>query len=470
MKLYNTQTRSIDTLEPLNPPKVTFYACGFTSYDYAHIGHARKYTNDDILKRALTQYGSAVHHVMNITDVGHLESDADDGEDKMAKGARKYGKSVEEVAQVFTEDFLKMLDAMNIIRPDDIVKATEHIQDMIALISVLEKKGFTYATDEALYFDTQKFDRYGALSGQKLEDKKQQARADVHLDSGKKHPADFALWFKRVGKHADHAMHWDSPWGDGFPGWHIECSAMSMKYLGETIDIHSGGIDHIPVHHENEIAQSECATGKQFVRTWFHTYFLMVDGVKMSKSLNNFLTLNDVVEKGFDPLAVRYLLLLTHYRQTMNFTWEALAAAQTALMRLREAVLQLKLQTNRQNLSEEKLAKTTELSQKFDAAVQNDLQMPQALAVVWETIKSNIPSEDKLDLLLEWDRILGLELATYEKKLFDIPEEVKTLAEKREQARMDKDFSESDRLRDEIAKHGYTLEDTSDGYKLVKNS
>lgn len=470
MKLFNTATRSIDEFTPLNPPKVTLYACGFTSYDYAHIGHARKYTNDDLLKRALTHFGYDVTHVMNITDVGHLVSDSDEGEDKMTKGARKYGKTVEEVSEFFTADFLKMLKSINCILPDPIVKATDHIQDMIDLIKILEQKGYTYTTTEAVYFNTQKFEKYGALSGQKLEDKMQHAREEVHVDSEKKHPADFSLWFMRVGKHADHAMHWDSPWGDGFPGWHIECSAMSMKYLGETVDIHTGGIDHIPVHHENEIAQSECATGKQFVQTWFHTYFLVVDGIKMSKSLENFLTLNDVQERGYSALVVRYLMMQTHYRQTMNFTWEALDGAQTALKRLQEAVFQLKQQTGRQNLSEEKLDKTRELSEKFNAALANDLQMPQALAVVWETIKSNIPSEDKLDLILEWDRVLGLQLNLFERVEEEIPLEVKKLAEKRKQARIEKNFEEADRLREEILTAGFTIDDVGDGYSLLKSS
>jgi len=470
MKLYNTATRSIDEFTPLNPPKVTLYACGFTSYDYAHIGHARKYTNDDLLKRALTHFGYDVKHVMNITDVGHLVGDTDEGEDKMAKGARKYGKTVEEISDFFTEDFLKMLKSLNCILPDPIVKATDHIQDMIDLIKILEQKGFTYVTEEAVYFDTQKFEKYGALSGQKLEDKIQQAREEVHVDSEKKHPADFSLWFLRVGKHADHAMHWDSPWGDGFPGWHIECSAMSMKYLGETIDIHTGGIDHIPVHHENEIAQSECATGKHFVKTWFHTHFLVVDGIKMSKSLENFLTLNDVQERGYAALDVRYLMLQTHYRQTMNFTWEALDGAKTALKRLKDTVFQLKQQSGRQNLSEEKRDKVSELSQKFDAALGNDLQLPQALAVVWETIKSNIPSEDKLDLILEWDRVLGLQLDSFEKIKEDIPLDVIELAEKRKIARSEKKFEEADLLRKEITDAGFIIDDIGEDYTLSRST
>lgn len=468
MKLYNTKTRSIDEFTPLNPPHVSFYSCGLTVYDYAHIGHALKYVNDDLLKRTLTFLGYDVHHVMNITDVGHMVSDGDDGEDKLEKGARKAGKTPEEVAEFFTTYFLKVNQAVNIIPPRELVKATDHIADMIALIQRLEKKGATYETEEAVYFDTSSFEKYGALSGQKLEDK-QNAREDIHVDPQKKSPQDFALWFKRVGHHENHSMHWDSPWGDGFPGWHIECSAMSMKYLGETIDIHSGGIDHIPVHHENEIAQSECATGTEFVRFWFHSEFLKVDGTKMGKSLGNMYTLDDIIEKGFDPLALRYVFLMKHYRQEMNFTWDSLQAAQTALHKLRDSVVQLRSQTQRQQLSEEKLSKTHEYSQRFTSALENDLQIPQALAVAWEVTKSNIPSEDKLDLLLSFDQVFGLGLAEYEHPISEeIPQNVIELAEKREEARKNKDFAASDSLRDKVNAAGYEIEDEPEGYRIKK--
>lgn len=458
MKLFNTLSRSVEEFEPLNAPKVTFYSCGFTSYDYAHIGHARKYTQDDILKRTLTHFGYEVSHVMNITDVGHLVSDSDDGEDKMAKGATKYGKTVEEVARFFTDDFLAMIDTMNIIRPNKIPRATDHIPDMIALIQQLLDKGHAYKTEEAIYFDVTTFPNYGKLGGQALEDKKTAARADVVEDTKKKNPADFSLWFFRVGRFSDHSMHWDSPWGDGFPGWHIECSAMSMKYLGETIDVHSGGIDLIPVHHEDEIAQSESVTGKQFVRYWFHTYFLMVDGVKMSKSLGNFLRLQDVIDNGFSPLALRYLILQTHYRSEMNFTWEALQGAETAYKKLRGTVQQLKTETGRQTLSPEKMDKTSQYLERFDAALSQDLQTPQALAIVWEVVKSNIPSGDKLDLLLEFDTVLGLELNSEEVKEV-IPDEVQALLNERKIARDNKDFAKSDELRDRIEELGYSVKD-----------
>ncbi len=468
MKLYNTKTRSIDEFTPLHPPKVTFYACGPTVYDYAHIGHIRKFTNDDMLKRILTFHGFDVEHIMNITDVGHLTNDVDDGEDKMEKGAVKYKKTPQELALYFTDSFKKTLSAVNIIPPSQYTVATEHIQDMIALVQSLLEKGSAYETDEAIYFDTATFPSYGSLSGQKLEDKVQQARSEVHIDSQKRNKADFALWFKIAGHHSQHTMKWPSPWGDGFPGWHIECSAMSMKYLGPTIDIHSGGVDHIPIHHENETAQSEAATGTEFVRTWFHTQFLLVDGIKMSKSLNNFYTVDDIVKKGIDPLAMRYLCMQTHYRQTLNFTWESLMASETALNKLRQAVVQLRNQTQRTNLSDEKNAQVDTYMTRFREHISEDLHIPQALALAWEVIKSNIPSEDKLDLLYSFDEVYGFGLASYEPATAEIPAEVSQLVHERDEARARKDFEASDRLLDQINAHGYDVLDAENGTQVIK--
>lgn len=465
MRLYNTLTRKIEELVPQKENSYTFYSCGFTVYDYAHIGHGRKYTNDDILKRTLIYLGNTVNHVQNITDVGHLVSDDDEGEDKMEKGARKYGKTVWDIAEYYTVDFKSAMQKLNIIPPNILCRATDHIKQMIALVQTLFDKGYAYDTPEAVYFDTSKFKGYGKLSGQKLEDK-QSTREEVKIDPNKKNPTDFALWFKRVGRFANHTMHWDSPWGDGFPGWHIECSAMAMEYLGESIDIHSGGIDHIPVHHENEIAQSEGATGKQFVKYWFHTHFLQVDGVKMSKSLDNFYTIDDIIKKGFNPLALRYLYLQTHYRQTMNFTFEALQGAQNGLNNLNNSVLQLRQQTDRTELSEEKLEKVNAYSQKFKDACSNDLQMSQALAVVFEVIKSNIPSPDKLDLLYQFDEVLGLGLRDIEED--NIPEEVVLLAQERQTAKENKDFETADKLRIEIQEMGYVIKDESDKFTIKK--
>lgn len=466
MKLYNTLSREIEEFKPQKPPAVSFYSCGPTVYDFTHIGHVRAYTNTDFLKRTLTYLGLKVNHVMNITDVGHLTGDTDDGEDKLEKGAKSSGKSVWDVAKFYTEDFFETIKALNILPADTTCKATDHIEDMIDLVKQLMEKGFAYETKEAIYFDTSKFANYGKLSGQKLDEKMQQARKEVVTDPEKKHPADFALWFKTVGRFANHEMHWSSPWGEGFPGWHIECSAMSMKYLGETIDIHSGGVDHIPVHHENEIAQSEAATGKQFVKYWFHNEFLLVDGVKMSKSLQNFYTLEDIKKKNIDPLALRYLFTQTHYRQQMNFTWESLEGAQNSLIKLRELILALRKQTDRQMISEDKLIQVDSFRSQFRTALENDLQMPQAVAVVWSMLKSNIPSEDKLDLLYEFDQVLGLNLKDISEDV--IPKNILDLVMQRETARKNKDFTTSDQLRAEIEKHGYKVEDIGDNHTVKK--
>ena len=463
MRLYNTLSRKIEEIIPQKNNSLSFYSCGLTVYDYAHIGHGRKYVNDDILKRTLQYLGFKVNHVMNVTDVGHLVSDGDDGEDKLEKGAKKYSKTVWDIDKFYTEDFLASLKKLNSIPPDTLCKATEHIPQMISLIKTLEEKGFTYNTPEAVYFDTSKFIKYGQLSGQKLEDKIQKARKEVHVDPNKKHPTDFALWFKRIGRFVDHAMHWESPWGDGFPGWHIECSAMSMHYLGETIDIHSGGVDLIPVHHENEIAQSEAATGKQFVRYWFHSNFLMVGGIKMSKSLNNFYTIDDIVKKGFSPIALRYLYLQTHYRQMMNFSEDALSASENALNKLHATVSQLRAQKDENEQSHD-LINTFRSS--FKSALEDDLQMSQALAVMYDMLKSNISSSDKLNLLYEFDDVLGLGLRDTEDVI--IPKEITELANRRQKAKESKDYSASDILRDRIVSGGYSIEDTSEGFIIRK--
>ncbi len=444
------------------------YTCGPTVYDYTHIGHARKYVNDDLLKRALIFAGYTVKHIMNITDVGHLVDDENDqGEDKLEKGAQKLGKTPQETAQFFTDYFCSSMKQLHVLPPESYTKATDHISDMIELIQKLEQNGHVYETDEAVYFDVATFPEYGRLSGQNLEEKLQKARDDVRIDTQKRSPADFALWFKRVGHHAHHIQYWPSPWGDGFPGWHIECSAMSMKYLGPHIDIHTGGIDHIPVHHENEIAQSECATHEQFVSFWFHTVFLLVDGVKMSKSLNNFYTLDTLAEKGFEPIAMRYLLLQTQYRQPLNFTWESLNASQTALHKLRNAVVQLRSQTTRNQLSEEKNQSVDAYMMRFRSALFQDLNIPQALSIVWEVVKSNIPSEDKLDLIYSFDEVLGLGLAQFEPST-ELPEDIQALAHERIKARETKDFAQSDKLRNQLNQLGYDVLDGPEGQIVRK--
>lgn len=462
MFLYNTKTKSVQKFAPLKPPTVTLYACGPTVYDFSHIGHMRTFTNIDILKRVLTQHDYSVNHVMNITDVGHLTGDSDIGEDKMEKGAKKYGKTVYEVAKFYTEFFLQSIEKLNISLPNSLCRATDHVTDMIQLISTLEKNGFTYQTDEAVYFDISKYKNYGKLSGQKLEDKTEQAREEVYKDPQKKHPADFALWFKCVGRFKNHTMHWGSPWGEGFPGWHIECSAMSMKYLGETIDIHAGGVDHIPVHHENEIAQSEAATGKEFVRFWIHFSHVLVDNVKMSKSLNNFYTIPEIEKKGFNPLALRYLFLTSHYRTTLNFTFDSLTGAQIALNKLFDTV------KNLQNEKKQPLLKTVfdEHIAKFGAMCGNDLQIPQAVAFMYDLLKSDIQTSTKLELLYRFDEVFGLGFISLTKDV--IPTIIFDQAQKRQEAKEKKDFGTADKLRKIIEEKGYRIKDNSTGFTIQK--
>jgi len=463
MKLYNTLSRKIEEFVPKNPPNVSFYACGPTVYDFTHIGHMRTYTNNDVLKRALTYLGYKVNHVMNVTDVGHLSGDDDSGEDKMEKGAKKYGKTVWDVAKFYTEFFFKTIDALNITRPTVTCNATDHVEEMIQLINRLKQNGFIYETKEAVYFDVLKFKNYGKLSGQKLEEKMQAVREEVNVDKEKKHPADFALWFKRVGRFADHTMHWPSPWGDGFPGWHIECSAMSMKYLGETIDIHSGGIDHVPVHHENEIAQSEGATDKQFVKIWFHNNFLTVDGQKMSKSLGNFYTLDDIEKNKINPISLRLLFLQSHYRQPLNFTWQSARASLEAFNRLKEIALNLKPQNNLTSL---KSPKALAFQKQFVDAISQDLQTAQAVAIMWDMIKSDITNEEKYYLLTDFDKVFGLNLNNVLEEKIDA--NIIILAERRLEARKKRDFDASDRLRTKIEKAGFKIEDKGETYTIKK--
>ncbi|HVT01151.1 MAG TPA: cysteine--tRNA ligase [Patescibacteria group bacterium] len=459
MKLYNTLSRSIEDFEPLNPPKVGMYACGPTVYDYTHIGHLRKYINDDTLVRVLRANNYDVKHVMNITDVGHLSSDADSGEDKLEKGAKKFGKSVLEVARFFEEDFWKSLKFVNVEKPDVVALATEHIEDQIALIETLIEKGYGYKTDGAIYFDTSKFADYGKLAGQNLEDKIAGVREDVVVDNEKKNPADFALWFFTKGRFRDHALHWESPWGEGFPGWHIECSAMSMKYLGLSFDIHTGGIDHIAIHHPNEIAQSEAATGQPFVKYWVHYAFLIVDGQKMSKSLGNVYRIFDLRDRGYNPMAFRYLTFQSHYRSEMNFTWEALDGAQTALNKLYEIAGEF---------SEVHQDTDIDYERDFIDAAGQDLNMPKALSVMWEMLRSDIPDAKKAATLLEMDKVLGLNIAENSKKMSTIPQAVKELVDQRNKLRKLKKFNAADQIRIKIEKMGYIIEDKEKKTKITR--
>ncbi len=450
MKLYNTLGRSIEEFEPINPPHVGMYACGPTVYDYSHIGHMRKYINDDILVRILRANNYDVRHVMNVTDVGHLSSDADTGEDKLERGAKKLGKSVLEVAKFFENDFWKSLAAVNIKKPDIVALATEHTDDQIALIEILMRKGYTYKTSQAIFFDVSKFPDYTKLSGQSLDDKMTGARGDVVVDRQKKNPADFALWFFTVGKFKDHVLRWKAPWGEGFPGWHIECSAMSMKYLGLSFDIHTGGIDHIPVHHTNEIAQSEAATGQKFVKYWVHYAHLMVEGEKMSKSLGNFIRINDLVQKGFNPIAFRYLTYQTHYRAEMNFTWEALEGAQVALNKIYEAASEF---------TEIHKHSDIEFERDFLDAASQDLNMPKALGILHDMLRSNLPDPIKAATLYKMDEVLGLKINQYSKRIINIPDEVMAMVNERNELRKMGKFMRADHMRAKIEKKGYIVED-----------
>ncbi len=472
MKLYNTMSRTIEEVVPIGE-EVGLYACGLTVYDYTHLGHLRKYTMDDVLIRTLRHAGFTVKFIQNVTDVGHLASDADTGEDKLEKGAKKYGKSVWDIAREFEDYFFRSMDLMGNLRPDVSCRATDHIKEQLQMVVTLEKKGYAYVIEgDGVYFDTSKLDDYGKLARLKLEDLQEGAR--LEKVEGKKNPTDFALWkFEREGE--NRAMVWESPWAKrSFPGWHIECSAMAMKYLGDQFDIHTGGIDHIPVHHTNEIAQAEAATGKKpFVKYWVHHNFLRVDGEKMSKSLGNFFTIDDVLQKKLDPKALRLLFLTSHYRSEMNFTWENLEGMQKTWEKLVRTVVDLRGEQDRNALSPEKLAKVDEYRQRFFALMEDDLKTSEAVAIMWEVIKSNIPNPDKYDLLVEFDEVLGLglrsltaESVSAESSLLTVdqlPEEVQKLVAERENFRQEKNWQKSDEVRAQITEKGYEVIDNPSG-------
>lgn len=455
LRFYNTISKAKEDFSPIEKGKVKMYTCGPTVYDYAHIGNLRSYVFEDVLKRTLIFNGYQVRHVMNITDVGHLTSDADEGEDKIEAKARQEKKSADYITKKFTEKFFQDIKKLNILKPDIIAKATEHIKDQIDFIEKLEKKGLTYQTKDGVYFDTSKFKKYPDFA--RLDIEGLQAGARVKLKSQKKNITDFALW-KFSGKDINRQQEWDSPWGIGFPGWHLECSTMSMKYLGEQIDIHCGGIEHIPTHHTNEIAQSESLTGKQFVNYWLHNEHLLINGQKMSKSKGNFTTLTDLIKKNNNPLAYRYLLLTTHYRSKINFTWKSMASVQQALDNIYHKVKNL----NPPGKSNQKYLN------KFNQAINDDLNTPKALAIFQGLLKSKLSEEEISATLLEFDKVLGLDLAKTIKEKPTITEKVNELLKLREIARQAKDFKKSDKLRDEIKKMGYEVKDTSSGQELSR--
>lgn len=461
MKLYNTLTRKIEEIKPLQTPEVRIYTCGPTVYDYPHVGNWFTYIREDILIRTLKASGLQPKWVMNITDVGHLVSDADDGEDKLEKGARREGKTAWDVAKVYTDYFVKGLERLNILQPDYLPRATDHIKEQIELIQQLEEKGFTYTISDGVYYDTSKFPQYADFARLDLDE--QEAGKRVDFNPEKRNVADFALWkFSPTDHKRD--MEWDSPWGTGFPGWHIECSAMSMKYLGETLDIHAGGIDHVPVHHTNEIAQSEAVTGKPFARHWMHSNHITIEGEKVSKSLGNGITLEDIEAKGISLEAFRLHVLESHYRSQSKFSWESLQAAQNRLNDLR-ALAALQWQP-KDGLSDTSSFVLSDVTSELAAALQDDLNTPSALARLSEisTELQTLPiAPGRLaefrDMLTSLDRLLGLHLSDEA----DISAEQKQAVADREQARAEKNWTESDRLRDQLTEQGIGLRDTPHG-------
>ena len=469
VRLYNTLTRKKEEFVPVEPGRVRMYTCGPTVYNYAHIGNLRSYIFADILRRTLEYSGYEVPLVMNVTDVGHLTSDEDSGEDKMESQARNSGRDIWEIARYHEDEFFKDIAALKIEPPAVKCRATEHVEDMIALVKRLVENGHAYETDQAVYFDVTTFPKYTELSRQSLEDKLTAARDEVQEDPDKRNAPDFALWFKAVGRFENHIMRWDSDWGVGFPGWHIECSAMSMKYLGETLDIHTGGEDHIWVHHPNEIAQSEGATGKTFVRFWMHGAFLVVGDLtngesedsetRMGKSEGNFLRLATLIDRGYDPLAYRYACLMAHYRTKLKFTWESMDAAAAGYDALRDFA------TRAAQIGGEEQGWVDDYRKRFTDAIEDDLNMPQAMAVVADMVREADKRREYgvLDALYDFDRVLGLDLQRSVGRATTIDSDVEEFIREREQARAEKNWARADEIRKQLTDRGIVLEDTPSG-------
>ena len=453
---YNTLTKNKELFKSIESGKAKIYSCGPTVYKDATIGNMRTNLFQDTLRRVLRYNGYELKHVMNITDVGHLVSDGDEGEDKMLKSAREEHKSPIEIAEHYTKLFFKDLERLNIETPEIVCKATEHIKEMLEMVEKIMERGYAYETSTAIYFDVSKLDEYGILSGINL--REQKAGARVEVDPEKRNPYDFALWIKAP---ENHLMKWDSPWGPSYPGWHIECSAMSTKYLGEEFDIHTGGIDLVPTHHENEIAQNKGACGKNPAHYWIHGEYLLINGGKMSKSLGNTYLIDDIIARGYSPLAYRLFNYSCHYRGKLNFTWEGIESANTSLIRLREGY-QKHLNGN-SDISDEIIA---DMENRFHQAINDDMNMPLALSVVWEAVKYPEKSPKIAQLLKKFDTVLGIKIDEVQET--KIPQEILDLVEERKQARSDKNWSESDRLRDLIAEKGYIVKDTKDGTEVLK--
>ena len=463
MTLYNTLTRKKEEFITEHGEGVSLYSCGPTVYDFAHIGHFRAYVFVDVLVRSLCLNGYTVHHVMNITDVGHLTDDADQGEDKMERKAQREKRSVWDIAKQYTDDFFVALEALNVQKPETVCKATENIAEMIALIQNIEKNGYTYQTSDGIYFDTSKLKDYGKLALLNIEQLQEGARVEKNPE--KRNPTDFTLW-KFSQKGVKRQMEWNSPWGVGFPGWHIECTAMGVKYLGESIDIHTGGIDHIPVHHTNEIAQAQGAYGRDIVRVWMHNEFVLVDGEKMSKSKKNFYTMADIVSSGFNPLAVRYFFLLAHYRTQVNFTFEALQAAQNALENLYEKLRHLKHEGTTGDKTHPQ--KEAGYLHDFLVALNDDLNTAKALSVLWEVVKDeSISPQERVAFVHYADAVFGLDMhkvVPHEES--PLPHDIDLLAKEREEARKKRNFVRADELRKEIERQGYVVRDTHEGQSI----
>lgn len=463
LTLYNTLTKKKEKFIPLDKNEVKLYSCGPTVYSFAHIGNFRAYIFMDTLRRVLKYNGYKLKHVMNVTDVGHLESDSDEGEDKMIKAAKKEKKDPYEIAEYYTKAFLKDIDKLNIDKPEIITKATENIEQMIEYVQEIIKNGFAYETSKGIYFDISKLDKYPILSNRKVDE--QIAGARVEVDPEKRNPYDFAIWIKSP---ENHIMKWESPWGLSYPGWHLECSTMSKRFLGEEFDIHTGGVDHIPTHHENEIAQAKGAIGKIPARIWMHCEFLLVDGGKMSKSLGNVYTISQLEEKGIAPLAYKLFCFTAHYRTKLNFTFESVGSAQIALERLYDGYLKHK--EGKEDVEDSIIE---EYKQKFLSYINDDMNMPVAMSIVWEIARNSAKSKKYADLLLEFDEVLGLDIINAQKHLDDInkkeiPEEIQKLIDERNKARENKDWEKSDKIRDLILQKGYSIKDTKNGIIVRK--
>jgi cysteinyl-tRNA synthetase len=451
VRLYNTLSRSVEELNTIEPGLVKLYCCGPTVYHYAHVGNFRAYLFEDLLVRTLRSAGYTVQHVMNITDVGHLVGDLDAGEDKMLVAMRREGKTSAEIAQFYTEAFFRDAALLNITRPTVVCAATAHISDMIEMIQMLEQRGFTYQAEGNVYFDISKFPQYTRLGLLQLD--KLEAGARVGVDAHKRNPYDFVLWFTRS-KFEGQELVWDSPWGRGYPGWHIECSAMARRYLGDRFDIHCGGVDHIPVHHSNEIAQSDCACGHQSVNVWMHGEFLVNEkNEKIAKSSGGFTTVSDIIQQGLDPLALRFLCLGTSYRKQLAFGWDVLRAAHETLVKLKRAFLALGTETK-------ETAATVELKGAFISELCTDLNSARGIALMWETLGSTALSPaEKRAALLSFDEVLGLGMSTWKEVAVEVPAAVQELLERRANARASKQWAESDSLREQIKGLGYSVED-----------